>query len=101
AFLFLLIPFIALVRGVTQGKGMMQQTAYSQIVEQLIRVAIIITASYLIFIEKLDIYQIGEAGVLATLLGMVMALLGFIWFVPKRKHQHLFKVYSKITSMYC
>lgn len=100
AFLFLLIPFIALVRGVTQGKGMMQQTAYSQIVEQLIRVTIIITASYLIFIEKLDIYQIGEAGVLATLLGMVMALLVFIWFVPKRKHRSLNEVSTNIPWKY-
>ena len=85
AFLFLVIPFIALLRGVTQGKGMMQQTAYSQILEQLIRVTMIITASYLIFIEKLNIYQIGEAGVLATLVGMVVALFVFIWPIPKQK----------------
>src|SRR5699024_7305038 len=89
AFLFLLIPFIALLRGVTQGKGMMEQTAYSQIAEQLIRVTIIIAASYLIFIGKLNIYQIGEAGVLATLLGMVIALFVFAWFIPKKKHPPL------------
>src|SRR5699024_10810643 len=100
AFLFLLIPFIALLRGVTRGKGMMQQTAYSQIAEQLISVTIIITASYLVFIGRLDIYQIGEAGVLATLLGMVMALVVFIWFVPKRKHRPLNEVSTNIPWKY-
>src|SRR5699024_2188368 len=80
---------IALLRGVTQGKGMMEQTSYSQIAEQLIRVTIIIAASYLIFIGKLNIYQIGEAGVLATLLGMVIALFVFAWFIPKKKHHPL------------
>lgn len=89
AFLFLLIPFIALLRGVSQGKGTMEQTAYSQIAEQLIRVTIIITASYLIFIGKLDMYQIGEAGVLATLLGMVVALIVLIWLIPKKRRESL------------
>src|SRR5699024_4300693 len=47
AFLFLLIPFIALLRVLIFGNGMIQQLAYSQLAEQLIRETIIITASYL------------------------------------------------------
>lgn len=85
AFVFLLIPFLALLRGTSQGYGMMKPTAYSQVVEQLIRVAIIIVASYLIFVGRLDIYQISEAGVLATLAGGIAAIILLVLYQPKEK----------------
>src|SRR5699024_8319132 len=44
AFIFLLIPLTALLRGVFQGSNEMKPTAYSQIGEQSIRVFIIIFA---------------------------------------------------------
>ena len=87
SFVFLLIPFIALLRGAYQGQGMMKQTAYSQVAEQLIRVTIIIIASYLIYKNKLNIYQIGEAGVLATLIGMTVAIVLLLLFIPKNRHK--------------
>lgn len=82
---FLLIPFLSLLRGVSQGLGNMKQTAYSQVVEQLIRVAVIIFASYLVVREKIAIYQIGEFGVLATIAGMLVAISLLIWCFPKKK----------------
>ncbi|MBO1004451.1 putative polysaccharide biosynthesis protein [Pseudogracilibacillus auburnensis] len=86
AFLFLLIPFLALLRGVFQGNEEMHQTAYSQIIEQVIRVSIIITAAYYIFMGKLDIYMIGKAGVMASMLGMGVAIvLCMIFFMLKHK----------------
>src|SRR5690625_451249 len=75
AFLFLLIPFLALLRGAFQGLGQMKQTAYSQVIEQVIRVAIIVTIAYFIFLKKVDIYKISEAGVYAGLLGMTVAII--------------------------
>src|SRR5690625_1201310 len=84
AWTFILIPFLALLRGVSQGHGQMKQTAYSQVVEQFIRVTIIIVASYLIFIERLDIYEIGEAGAIATLVGMGVAIILLILSIPKQ-----------------
>src|SRR5690625_2730390 len=63
----------------------MKQTAYSQVVEQLIRVAVIIFASYLVVREKIAIYQIGEFGVLATIAGMLVAISLLIWCFPKKK----------------
>lgn len=75
AFPFLLIPFLALMRGVFQGKGEMKQTAYSQVIEQVIRVTIIISVAYVIFKGRLDVYAIGPAGVFATIFGMTVAVL--------------------------
>lgn len=80
AFLFLLIPFLALLRGVFQGIEEMKQIAYSQVIEQIIRVLVIVSVAYLIYIGEINIYKIGEAGVLASLAGMVVALIVLIIF---------------------
>ena len=79
AFAFLVVPFLAVSRGFYQAKGKMEQTAFSQLIEQIIRVGIIIYICYLIFIGQLDIYKIGDIGALATIIGMVAAIL-FLFF---------------------
>lgn len=88
AFLFLFVPFLALLRGVFQGHGEMRETAYSQIIEQCIRVGIIIYAAFLIFNEKINIYQIGDAGVIATMVGMIVAILGLLVFFIRKNPIH-------------
>ncbi|MEJ8777263.1 putative polysaccharide biosynthesis protein [Pseudogracilibacillus sp. ICA-222130] len=75
AFLFLLVPFVALFRGVSQGYERMQPTAYSQIVEQFTRVTIIIVAAYFVYTGTLQLYDIGIFAVLATMMGMFFGLL--------------------------
>src|SRR5690625_6901739 len=76
---FLVVPFLAVSRGFYQAKGKMEQTAFSQLIEQIIRVGIIIYICYLIFIGQLDIYKIGDIGALATIIEMVAAIL-FLFF---------------------
>ena len=85
AFLFLFIPLIALIRGSFQGIGEMKQTAYSQIIEQIVRVTIIISAAYLIFIDTLDVQQIGRAGVFATMAGMIVVTIFLLILFSHRK----------------
>lgn len=86
AFLFLFMPFLALLRGVFQGKEEMKQTAYSQVIEQVFRVTIIIAVAYFIFTGKLELYRIGEAGVLATMTGMIVAIL-FLSFITWKRYK--------------
>lgn len=74
SFAFLFIPFISLLRGVFQSNGEMKPTAYSQIGEQLVRVAIIVVISYLIYTQNGSAYLIGKFGAFATLAGLVVAL---------------------------
>src|SRR5699024_5981967 len=86
AFLFLFIPLLALVRGSSQGKGEMHWTAYSQMMEQLVRVAIIIVTAYFVFVGRLPIYDVGKFGVLATMAGMSVATIFIaVFYFPKQK----------------
>lgn len=86
AFMFLFIPLLALVRGISQGKGEMHWTAYSQMIEQLVRVSIIIVAAYLVSVDMLPIYDVGKFGVLATMAGMGVAIVFIaIFYFPRQK----------------
>lgn len=85
AFTLLLIPFSSLLRGVFQGHYQMKPTAYSQVGEQLVRVCLIIFVAYLFFIGKINVYQIGEAAALASILGAVVAITILVSFFIKIK----------------
>lgn len=71
AFTFLFIPFTSLLRGVFQGTSQMRPFALSQLSEQVIRVFVIVLAAYFCHVGLIDVYQIGQAGVIASILGMV------------------------------
>lgn len=81
SFIFLLVPFTALIRGVFQGNLYMIPTAYSQIGEQLIRVFLIIMAAMFIANDVFDIYIIGNAAVIASLAGAIIAIMILILFM--------------------
>lgn len=95
ALLFLFIPFLSLFRGLFQAELQVEATAYSQIVEQLIRVTIIIIGAWLIFDGSLHVRSIAEVGVLASFISMLVAsilLFGFFLhrypFVKSTKNVH-------------
>lgn len=86
AFVFLLIPFTALLRGIFQGSFTMQPIAYSQVGEQLIRVTIIIIVALLFARGKLPhIHTIGEGAVFASIAAACIAILVLLVFLYQKK----------------
>src|SRR5699024_9903622 len=79
--IFIVLPFLAGLRSFFQGHEKMFPTAVSQVVEQLVRVGIIIGSAYFIFIGKMDFYAIGKVGVIASVMGMLVALIGWGFFL--------------------
>lgn len=94
AFSFLLTPVVSIIRGAFQAYGEMKPTAYSQLIEQFVRVTIIISMSYIIFTRELSVYTIGTFGAIATLIGLVASLLLLLYlFIKYRPYtSHTFKV---------
>ncbi|WP_156289995.1 putative polysaccharide biosynthesis protein [Oceanobacillus salinisoli] len=85
AYVFLLVPFTSLLRGVFQGNLYMKPTAYSQIAEQLIRVFLIISAAVLAANHVLGLYEIGKAASLASIAGGITAIIIlFVFFRIKK-----------------
>src|SRR5690606_26579997 len=56
---FLLVPFLSVSRGYFQGTFQMIPTAVSQVVEQVVRVAVILLVAYTYTTSKDSVYQMG------------------------------------------
>lgn len=90
AFAFLFIPFTALLRGAFQGNFEMKPTAYSQIGEQFIRVCIIISAAVFVGLHGWDVYKIGKAAAMASIIGSITAILILGFYFCKKENISLF-----------
>ena len=84
-FIFLFLPFVVILRGIYQSKGNMKPTAISQIGEQIVRVIVIIVSAYFIAYKQVDIYDIGKAGIYASIVGLGVANLILLFYLRKDK----------------
>ncbi|MGX6962804.1 polysaccharide biosynthesis protein [Vagococcus xieshaowenii] len=76
AFLFLLVPNLALYRGYMQGKLMLEGTAISQLIEQVLRVMVIIASAIMLQKGLLEnVYQIGVVASTGAIIGAAGAVM--------------------------
>lgn len=75
ALVFAFAPFLALWRGIYQGELDLAPTAYSQCVEQILRVAVILMGAYVLVRCQQNDYVIGTVAMTGSLIGAVGALL--------------------------
>jgi O-antigen/teichoic acid export membrane protein len=80
AYLYLLIPFTAFLRGGFQSMNEMRPTAVSQSVEQVIRVGFILLLTYLFVEQGKNLYEVGYGTAIATILAIIGSLLSLLLF---------------------
>ena len=88
AFSFLLVPFVSYFRGLFQGENNMIPTAISQMVEQIIRVSLIIVTAYLIVKLNRSLYDVGFGTAIATIIGSLLSLLSLMLFYARRERTY-------------
>ncbi|MCZ0755788.1 putative polysaccharide biosynthesis protein [Anoxybacillus sp. J5B_2022] len=86
AFSFLLLPFLAVLRGYFQGQNDMVPTAVSQVIEQLVRVGTIIGFSYVLIRTGHTFYEAGTGAIFGSLTGGFAALFVLIAYWLKNKN---------------
>ncbi|GHP13156.1 sugar transporter [Lentilactobacillus fungorum] len=80
SWMFLLIPFLSTWRGYFQGRFEMRPTAYSQVIEQIVRVSVILLTAYWSIHALVDPYKMGELAMLsAPLAGIGAAIVVAGW----------------------
>lgn len=84
SFFCLLIPFNAVLRGYFQGHNEMIPTATSQVLEQIIRVSIIVIATFLLVPLKVDVYTIGATALLGGVIGSIAGGMSLFFFFMKK-----------------
>lgn len=88
SWLFLVMPFLAVGRGYTQGMVDMAPTAISQVLEQLVRVALIIGIAWVSVENGWSVYKIGTWAMFAATVAGLVAAMYLAWYVrqlPREK----------------
>lgn len=87
--MFCVMPILAVGRGYWQGKYNMVPTATSQLVEQVVRVTIVISAAVVAHQLHWDVYKMGSAAMISAIIAGVFAsfILGpSLWQIISRPH---------------
>lgn len=78
SFMFVFMPFLAVGRGYYQGVFQMVPTARSQIMEQVVRVAVIIGVAYTAAHQNWDVYKMGTWAMSGAVIAAVVSTLYFL-----------------------
>lgn len=94
----LVMPALAIMKGGFQSRGIMEPIAYAQVLEQTIRVTVILVGTFIIMTTTKSLYDAGKMAVIGTVIGEVTALLLLAYIFYKRfglrNYQHLHQVKS-------
>lgn len=85
AYFFLLLPFLAFIRGCFQGVSDMLPTSVSQVVEQLIRVFILLGVAVLFTQKNWTIYEMGAYAYHSAWISGLVGLLTLVLFLRRKK----------------
>lgn len=105
AWMFIFMPILAVGRGYYQGIFDMKPTAISQVIEQFVRVFVIIFVALLAVHRHWTIYRMGTWAMLGSTFGALAASLNFvsfytktIWQFPHEKKQSYFSLTKRLFS---
>lgn len=102
AFVLLTVPFMSFYRGLAQAQGDMIPTAVSQVLEQSVRVIIIILAAFAYYLFDWNVYFTANVAASGNLLASLAILAYFVWKSPTtllflfKKHKTSFKNLGQI-----
>ena len=85
SFIFLLSPCLAMYRGIYQGNLYLTPTAMSQLLEQVIRVAVILVSSIVLVSLNVSLYKVGTMAMIGSIAGSFVALIVLYLYSVKKK----------------
>lgn len=92
SFVVLCMPVLAILKGSFQARGRMEPVAYAQIVEQAVRVSIILIGSWLVMKYSGSLYGAGQVATAATAIGEFVGVI-LLLFLFKR-----FALFPKVVE---
>lgn len=98
SFSFLLMPFLSVTRGYFQGFGNMMPTAVSQVVEQIVRVSIIVLLSLFLVAEGFDLYTVGAGAMLGSVVGSLIGILVLLFYLRNDFQAIFLRGWSTISN---
>ncbi|WP_342599638.1 polysaccharide biosynthesis protein [Psychrobacillus sp. FSL H8-0483] len=75
SYVILLMPILAVLKGEFQSEGRMESVAYAQIVEQAVRVSVILLGTWIVVSNTLDLYKAGSMAMYGAVAGELAGVL--------------------------
>ena len=69
SFVILLMPVLAVLKGEFQSDGRMNPVAYAQVIEQAVRVSVILLGTWIVISTSLDLYKAGSMAMYGAVAG--------------------------------
>lgn len=97
SFVILLMPMLAVLKGDFQSDGRMQPVAYAQVLEQAVRVFVILFGTWIIMSTSFDLYKAGSMAMYGAVAGELagVVLLSFIYW-KSMKHTKIEKAQQNV-----
>ena len=99
SFVVLLMPFLALLKGSFQSKGHMEPIAYGQVVEQTIRVIVILVGTYLVMKNGASLYTAGSTALFGAFVGEIAGIVLLVIYLKSKKPTSYFKGQMIVTPI--
>ena len=75
AFIVLVMPALAVLKGGFQSRGIMGPIAYAQVIEQAVRVCVILAGTFIIMATTKSLYGAGRMAITGTVIGEIIGFL--------------------------
>lgn len=85
SFVVLLMPILALLKGSFQSEGRMGPIAYGQVVEQTVRVCVILVGTYFVVKSGASLYTAGSTALFGALVGEVAGIVLLVFFLRSKR----------------
>lgn len=94
SFIVWIMPAFAVVKGAFQSRGYMAPIAYAQVVEQVVRVAIILVGTAIIMKTTASLYSAGRVAVVGTVIGEAVGFILLAYWYMRQFSRSAKKEYS-------
>ncbi len=90
SYFFLFLPFLALTRGYFQGDANMVPTSISQVIEQLVRVLVLLGVAIYFTSSSWSVYEMGQNAYTSSWLSAIASSVVLLYYLWKRQKGHQF-----------
>lgn len=80
----LLMPPLAVLKGLFQAEGKMKPIAYGQVVEQIVRVSVILIGTYIVLKSGASLYTAGSTALFGAFVGEIAGIILLVLFLRYR-----------------
>ncbi|MFX3673695.1 MAG: oligosaccharide flippase family protein [Paenisporosarcina sp.] len=102
SFVVLLMPLLALLKGSFQAEGRMEPIAYGQVVEQTVRVGVILIGTYFVVKSGASLYTVGSTALFGAIVGEIAGVILLLLFLQPKiqlKKKLIPKAFLSIKSI--